>query len=73
MTATEHEHAFLREMHRVIEGEHSTGTDFYSLPVPVPADQLVALTGWLRTLPSGIGLEELQARSREWRGPSPGG
>ena len=57
---------FFAEIARVLDDVPDTGTHFYSLGQPITPALRGAMTAWLRTLPSGLGEAELEARARAW-------
>ena len=73
MQTAEEQTAFFHEMRRVLRGDGPTTTDFFRVQQPVPAGTLKEVTMWLRTLPTGIGEAELEARVRARYGAPPSG
>ncbi len=66
---------FMRELLRVLHGDSGNTAGFFRLLAPTEEGQLTMYREWLRTLPSGVGEQELEARLRARFGPphDPGG
>ena len=71
MTERDAERAFVREWQRVLGADADGRTDFFTFTGP--PDTAARLVAWLRTLPAGLGVAELERRWPAHWGDPPAG